>query len=143
MILPDVNLLIHAYNIGSPQHQRARIWWESALSQGEVIGLAWVTVLGFIRMTTNRGPLTNPFSVDQALERVEAWLAQPNVRIVHPTHQHPGALASFLRTAGTAGNLTTDAHLAALAVEHGCTLCSTDNDFARFPGLFWRNPLAP
>jgi hypothetical protein len=100
-------------------------------------------LLGFIRITTNRLVLQNPWSVEESLERVEAWLEQPNVRIVHPTHRHAEWLVGFLRRAGTAGNLTTDAHLAALAVEHGCTLCSTDPDFARFSGLSWRNPLAP
>lgn len=143
MILPDVNLLIYAYNPRSPHHEQARVWWEGVLSGTEIVGLAWVTLLGFIRITTNRAMFPIPLAVEDALARVEAWLAQPNVRILHPTEDHGQRLAGVLRIAGTAGNLTTDAHLAALAVEHGCTLCSTDRDFARFPGLSWRNPLAP
>jgi toxin-antitoxin system PIN domain toxin len=143
VILPDVSVLIHAHNLDSRRHERARAWWDDALSGTELVGLAWAALLGFIRITTNRAVLENPWSVDEALERVESWLAQPNVRVVHPTERHAGLLAGFLRGAGTAGNLTTDAHLAALAVEHGGTLCSTDTDFGRFPGLRWRNPLAP
>lgn len=142
MILPDVSLLIHAHNLDSRHHERARSWWDDTLSDTELVGLAWSTLLGFIRITTNRAVLENPWPVDDALERVEAWLAQPNVRIVNPTHRHAEVLASFLRAIGTAGNFTTDAHLASLAVEHGCTLYSTDTDFARFPGLAWQNPLA-
>ncbi len=142
MILPDVNLLIHAYNPGAPQHEAARGWWARTLTGTELVGLAWGTLLGFIRITTSRTVLRNPVSTDDALRRVEAWLAQPNVRTLHPTHQHAELLARFLRRARAAGNLTTDAHLAALAIEHGCTLCSSDTDFARFPGLSWHNPLA-
>lgn len=141
MILPDISILIHAHNLDSRRHQEARDWWDTALSSTELVGLPWVTLLGFIRITTNRAVLDNPWPVDEALQRVEAWLAQPNVRIVQPTHRHAEWLARFLRTAGTGGNLTTDAHLAALAMEHGCSLYTTDTDFARFPGLSWQNPL--
>ncbi len=141
MILPDLNLLIHAHNVDSRQHRPARDWWDAVLTDTELVGLAWVVLLGFIRLTTNRVVLVSPWSVDEALERVEAWLAQPNVRIVQPTHQHAVWLARFLRHLGTGANLTTDAHLAALAMEHGYTVYTTDTDFARFPGLSWRNPL--
>ena len=143
MILPDVNLLVYAHDRASLRHESARIWWSAALSGDELLALAWVALIGFIRITTNRALFPNPLRVDEALSRVEMWLAHPAVRVPHPTHRHAELLASFLRAAKTAGNLTTDAHLAALAVEHGCTLCSTDADFGRFPGLIWRNPLAP
>lgn len=143
MILPDVSILIHAHNLDSRNHVRARAWWDAALSGTETVGLPWATLLGFIRITTNRAVFPTPWTVDEALRRVEAWLAQPNVQVVHPTHRHAKLLANFLRDAGTGGNLTTDAHLAALAVEHGYTLYSTDADFARFPELSWRNPLTP
>lgn len=113
------------------------------MSGVELIALPWATLLGFIRITTNRAVFPSPLGVDEALTRVESWLARPNIRIIQPTHRHAELLAGFLRAAGTAGNLTTDAHLAALAVEHGCTLYSTDADFGRFPGLSWTNPLAP
>jgi toxin-antitoxin system PIN domain toxin len=142
MILPDVSLLIHAHNLDSPRHAPARAWWDKALSGTALVALTWPVILGFIRITTNRAVLENPWSVDDALQRVEAWLAQPNVRIVPPTHRHAELLFAFLRDAGVAGNLTTDAHLAALAVEHGCTVYTTDMDFARFAGVSWENPVA-
>ena len=141
MILPDVSLLIQAHNGGSSHHEQARDWWDAVLSGTELVALPWVTLLGFIRLTTNRTIFERPLPLGEVLWRVEAWLAQPNVRIVHPTERHSKLLFHFLRTLGTAGNLTTDAHVAALAVEHGCTLYSTDADFARFPGLRWSNPI--
>ena len=141
MILPDVNLLVYAYDSTSPVHEPARAWWEGVLSGDEPVVLAWVTLLGFGRLTTSRRVTSDPISVDRALRHVESWLAQPHVRVVQPGHRHAEHLFRFLRGLGAGGNLTTDAHLAALAVEHGCTLYSTDADFARFPGLDWRNPL--
>jgi uncharacterized protein len=142
MILPDLNLLVHAHNTRSPQHQVARDWWDDALSGDEIVVIPWVVLLGFVRITTSRSVLAEPVAVEEALDRVQEWLEQPNVRILHPTSRHAGLLAGFLRRIGTAGNLTTDAHLAALAVEHGCTLHTTDADFARFPGVSVKNPLA-
>ena len=142
MILPDVNLLIYAHDTAASRHEAARQWWDSALSGDEPVALAWATLLAFVRLTTNRVVFQQPFSVDEAVQRVEAWLGQPNVRIVQPGHRHAQLFFAFLRAVGTGGNLTTDAHLAALAVEQGCVLCTTDADFARFPGLTWRNPLA-
>jgi toxin-antitoxin system PIN domain toxin len=143
VILPDVNLLVHAYDAGGRHHPRAKEWWEQAVGGEEPVGLAWVTLLGFIRLTTNRVVFAQPLAVDEAVAHVESWLAQPNVHVVHPGHRHAALCFGFLRAAGTGGTLTTDAHLAALAVEHGCALYSTDADFARFAGLTWRNPLAP
>ena len=142
MILPDVNLLIHAYDSGASGHVAARRWWERTLSGTEAVGLAWVTILGFIRLTTNRAVMTNPWPADVAVGHVEDWLAQPNVRTAHPGERHAALLFSLLRDLGAAANLTTDAHLAALAIEHGYTLYSLDADFGRFTGLKWRNPLA-
>jgi toxin-antitoxin system PIN domain toxin len=142
VILPDVNILVHAHNTDSRRHGQARRWWSETMSATELVALPWAVILGFIRITTNRTIFESPWHVEDALERVETWLQQPHVRVVHPTHRHAELLAAFLRGAGTAGNLTTDAHLAALALEHGCTLVSTDADFGRFPGLRWHNPLA-
>ncbi|MGV3721302.1 MAG: type II toxin-antitoxin system VapC family toxin [Actinomycetota bacterium] len=141
MILPDVNVLIHAHNLDSPHHEAARAWWDATLSGVDRVALPWVAILGFVRITTNRAILTNPWTVDEALQRVEAWLERPNVRIVHPTEQHARLLAQLLRALGIAGNLTTDAHLAALAIEHGCTVYTTDADFSRFASLKRVNPL--
>jgi len=142
VILPDVNLLLYAHNADAPQHAAARAWWDAVLNGTEPVALPWVVVLAFVRITTNRRAFSQPTTPDEALTRVSAWLARPHVRIVHPTDRHFELVATFLRRAGTAGNLTTDAHLAALAIEHGATLWSTDRDFARFPGLDRRDPLS-
>jgi uncharacterized protein len=141
MILPDVNILVHAHHSGSSHFHKSRDWWDGVLNGEELIGLPWVTILAFIRITTNRKALPNPLPLEDALSRVETWLDLPNVRILHPSATHRMALCRLLRHTGTAGNLTTDAHLAALAIEHGAILYTADNDFARFPDLNWRNPL--
>jgi uncharacterized protein len=143
MIIPDVNLLIHAYNGESPVHATARGWWERLMNGTEPVGLAWVVILGFIRITTHRQVLANPLPVATACAHVKAWLARPCVGVVHPGERHAEILFGLLDSLGTAANLTTDAHLAALAIEHQATLHSTDADFGRFPGLRWANPLRP
>jgi toxin-antitoxin system PIN domain toxin len=142
MIVPDLNVIVHAYHAGSPEHARARAWWEETLSGSVPVGLAWVVALGFIRISTNPRILAHPLAVDVACAHVESWLAQPHVSFLHPGERHAVTLFDLLRRLGTAGNLTTDAHLAALAIEHQAVLCSTDADFVRFSGLNWRNPLA-
>jgi hypothetical protein len=142
VILPDINLLVHAYNSESPVHASARRWWEGALNAPRPVGLAWIVILGFIRIGTHRQILNNPMPVGDACSRVRAWLGQPQVAIVHPGDRHAEILFGLIETLGTAANLTTDAHLAALAVEHQAELQSTDADFSRFPGLRWSNPLA-
>ena len=141
MILPDINLLIHAYNFESPVHQVARRWWEELLGGTRPVGLAWATVLGFIRIATHRGILTNPLPVAVVCEHARRWLAQPYVSTIEPGPSHAEIVFGLLEALGTGGNLTTDAHLAALAIEHQAELHSTDADFRRFPGLRWTNPL--
>jgi hypothetical protein len=133
--LPDVNILVAAVNKASSEHETAREWLETALETPAGVGLAWVALLGFLRITTRRGILTRPLSVDEALSTMHDWLAVPRARILHPTERHEQILTALLRGAGTAGNLTSDAHLAALAIEHGATLASFDRDFERFEGL--------
>ena len=142
MIVPDINLLVHAYNSESRDHRAARAWWEVLLNGTQPVGLAWVTLLGFIRIVTHRQILAAPLPVPAACAYVRAWLAQPCVTIVHPGDRHADILVGLLENLGTAGNLTTDAHLAALCIEHQAELHSTDADFARFPGLRWKNPVA-
>lgn len=142
MIVPDVNLLVHAYNAESPGHAAARAWWERRLNGTQPVGLAWAAMLGFIRLTTNRQVLAHPWPVVDACTHVRAWLARPCVTVLHPGDRHADLLFGLLESIGTAANLTTDAHLAALAIEHQAELNSTDADFARFPGLRWVNPLA-
>jgi uncharacterized protein len=142
VILPDVNLLVHAYNAQSPVHPAARGWWEGLMNSAEPVGLAWVGLLGFIRITTHRQILENPMPVSTACAHARAWLAQPYVSILHPGDRHAEILFGLLESLGSAGNLTTDAHLAALAIEHQAELHSTDADFRRFGGVRWVNPLA-
>jgi toxin-antitoxin system PIN domain toxin len=142
VILPDVNLLVHAYNRQSPVHAAARRWWEGLMNGSQPVGLAWVGLLGFIRITTHRQILDNPLPVSTACIHARAWLARPYVSILHPGDRHAEILFGLLESLGTAGNLTTDAHLAALAIEHQAELHSTDADFRRFAGVRWANPLA-
>ncbi len=142
MILPDINLLVHAHNSDSPVHERARQWWDGALGGTEGIGLAWACILGFIRVSTHRAILLNPMTPEEACSRIAEWLELPHVHIAVPADGHFERLRGHLRRLGTAANLTTDAHLATLAIERGYTLCGTDSDFARFPGLRWVNPVA-
>jgi len=140
MILPDVNVLVHAHNADSALHDRARLWWDACLSGPEGIGLAWATMLGFVRITTNRRVVARPLPVQRVMEQLQAWLALPHVHIAQPSNTHFTRLRAELERLGTAGNLTTDAHLAVLAMERGYVLYSTDADFARFSGLRWVNP---
>lgn len=142
MLVVDINLLIYATNSDAPDHDAARTWWESVLSADETVGLHWLVLLGFVRISTHPRIVTSPLSFEQAATVVDGWLEQPVTRTLQPSDRHWGILRQLLEPFGTAGNLTSDAHLAALAIEHGATLCSTDGDFSRFPHLRWRNPLA-
>lgn len=141
MILPDINLLLHAYNTDSAVHVPARKWWESLLNSARPVGLSWVAVLGFIRIGTHPRVWTHPLPVAVACRHARAWVTHPHVTLIDPGARHAEILFGLLESLGTSGNLTTDAHLAALAIEHQAELHSTDADFSRFPGLRWRNPL--
>lgn len=141
MILVDANLLIYAVNADAPHHEQARAWLEDVLSGTTFVGLPWVSLLAFLRITTRPGILANPMSVEKAIGYVDEWLGQPFVDPVLPGVGHWPILRNLLRTSGAAGNLASDAHLAALAIEHGATICSADCDFRRFPGVEHVNPL--
>ena len=141
MILIDLNLLVYATNIDSVHHRAARRWLEKILNGEEPVALPWAVVLGFIRIATNGRILPQPLTTAQALGVVDGWLTLPVVRALQPGPEHWRILRGLLDQTGAAGNLTTDAHLSALAIENGCTLCSTDTDFARFKHLKWINPL--
>jgi toxin-antitoxin system PIN domain toxin len=142
MILVDANLLIYATNIDAPLHRKAKAWLESVLSSGETVGFSWNVLLAFLRLTTKPGLFRRPVPLDIASALVAAWLDQPPAIVVHPGARHLRILRELLLSVGSAGNLTFDAHLAALAIEHAAELCSSDNDFGRFQGLQWRNPLS-
>jgi toxin-antitoxin system PIN domain toxin len=139
--LPDVNVLLYAVDETSPRHDPARAWVERVLSGTETVAFAWVVLLAFVRLSTQARVFASPLMVEQALDLVDSWLDQPNATVVHPTDRHTTVLRDLLGPLGTAGNLTTDAHLAALAIEHGAELCSSDSDFGRFAGLHWVDPL--
>jgi toxin-antitoxin system PIN domain toxin len=139
--LPDVNLLLYAVDEASPHHDRAQPWLENTLSGTEEIGFAWSVLLGFVRISTNPVVFGQALSAAEALDLVDSWLAQPVATVARPSSRHASVLRRLLEPLGTAGNLTTDAHLAALAIEHGAELLSRDTDFSRFEGLRWRDPL--
>ena len=138
----DLNLLLYAVNRDSASHERAKAWLEGVLAGEEPVALAWTVLLGFLRLATSPRVFPRPLEADQALELVDGWLALPHVAPLVPGDEHWRILRDLIATSGTAGNLTTDAHLAALAIEHGAELCSSDGDFARFRALRWVNPIA-
>jgi uncharacterized protein len=141
--LPDANLLLYAADESSSRHRAAREWLEATLSGSETVAFAWSALLAFVRISTRATIFERPLEPEQALDIVDGWRAQPCVTVVHPTERHAAVLRELLAPLGTAGNLTTDAHLAALAIEHGALLCSGDTDFSRFQGLRWMDPLKP
>ncbi len=141
MKLPDVNLLLYAYDSRSARHEPAREWLQQTLSGAETVAMTWAVLLAFIRLSTRAAVVERPLGVEAAIGLVESWLAQPCVTVVSPTERHAALLRQLLLPLGAAGNLTSDAHLAALAIEHGALLCSCDSDFSRFSGLRWVDPL--
>ena len=141
MKLIDLNLLLYAVDRGSPKHRAARAWLEATLSGTETVALPWAVLIGFVRLSTKPAIFAKPLSAEDALDIVDGWLAQSVVTIVAPGSRHSDVLRELLADLGTAGNLVSDAHLAALAIEHGAELCSCDSDFSRFPGLRWVDPL--
>ncbi len=142
MILVDANLLIYAVDADSPHHGRARPWLEDLLSGTTTVGFAWIVILAFIRITTRQGILRTPLAPDHAIALVSGWLDQPYATAVAPGEHYWQILRNLLKATGTAGNLVADAHLAAIAIEHGASIHSTDHDFKRFAGVEHVNPLA-
>jgi len=141
VILPDVNLLVYAYNADAPLHKEAKSWWEGLLNDQEPVAVPWVVSHGFVRIMTHPKVLEEPLRPLKATGYVREWLQRPQVQIIEPGARHLAIFESLLSQIGVGGNLATDAQLAALAIEHQCELHSSDTDFARFSGLRWRNPL--
>jgi toxin-antitoxin system PIN domain toxin len=141
VILVDANLLLYAYNRGAPQHERARAWLEDVFSRPEPVRLSWIAVLAFLRIATDARVFARPMSPAEASAAVSAWLALPHVAFLEPGERHWPILEGLLTTAQARGALVMDAHLAALAIEHGTVLCTTDRDFSRFAELRAMNPL--
>lgn len=142
MIIPDANLLLYAYDSESPFHKPAAKWWSGLLSAEEPVGLCPVVLFSFLRLATHPKVYDHPLTVREAVIRIESWLERPNTRVLYPGPQHLPQVCALLAAAGTAGNLVSDAQIAALALEYGATIHSADTDFTRFKGLKWRNPLA-
>lgn len=141
MILVDANLLLYAYDSTGPRHVQARSWLEATLDSDEQVGFSMVTLLAFVRIGSSPVVFDRPLSVGKAIDLVQGWLRLPNVSIAAPSGRHWAVLAKVADAGQARGPMIMDAHLAALAVEHGATLCTTDRDFARFPGLRFRDPL--
>ena len=142
MILLDANLLIYAVNRDLPQHKVAKTWIEKIFSGSDNVGLPWVSVLAFLRLCTNPRVFKAPLKIEEAIAYVEEWVDLPSVELVTPGQRHWEIFKNLLAQCGTAGNLVTDAHIAALALEGGYVVYSADNDFRRFPGIRHVNPLA-
>lgn len=141
MIIPDINLLLYAYDAGSPFHAKAAGWWQRCLSSTETVGLLHVVLFGFVRIATNARAFASPMTSTEAAGHVRSWLEQPPVQVVNPGPDHLRQTLKLLEDLGTAGNLVSDAQMAALAMDHGAVLHTADTDFVRFQGLRWFNPI--
>lgn len=140
-MIVDANLLLYAVDETASRHRAARAWLEDTLNGAVQVGLPWASLLAFVRIATHPRASERPLSADRSWEIVEGWLAAPTAWVPDPTPRHADVLGSLVRRYGLTGNLIPDAHLAALAIEHGITLCSTDTDFARFDEIRWVDPL--
>lgn len=141
MQLIDANVLLYAVNAAAPDHEVARTWLEESLNGDEPVAFAWMAVLAFVRVSTRRGIFEQPLTTDRALDFVDGWLGRPQAVVLAPTDRHLGLVRSLLADTGTGGNLVSDVHLAALAIEHQATICSFDADFGRFaPRVTWVRP---
>lgn len=140
MNLVDANVLLYAVNESEPRHGEANRWLDDALNGPDTVAFAWVALLAFVRLSTRVGLFPEPLPVEGAIATVKSWLARPNAVIVEPTARHVDVLTGLLVALGTGGNLVTDAHLAALSIEHRCTVITYDADFGRFAGVRWAPP---
>ena len=141
MIIPDANLLLYAYDAAGPFHANSAAWWSACLSGREPVGLCPAVLFAFVRIGTSPRAFTEPLTVEEAAGHVEAWLQQPAAQLLEVDAEDIRSALGLLRRAGTAGNLTTDAQIAALGLRHRAVVHTADADFARFPGVRWRNPL--
>ncbi len=141
MVIPDANLLIYSQNPGAVQHRAAAAWLESQFREADTIGLSWLTLWAFVRIVSNPRLWPNPVATEDIFNRIDEWRTQPNVLLVQPGPRHQNILRGLMKGSQSVGTLTTDAALAAIAIEHAATLASTDRDFRRFSGLRWINPL--
>ncbi len=143
MTLVDANLLLYAHDPRAVHHDASRAWLEAALSGSALIRFAWLTLWAFLRISTNPRVYERPLSMEEAERLVSSWLAQPVAGVLEPGDRHWDILKELTRSGQAVGPLVMDAAIAAIAIEHGATLCTTDRDFARFEGLTWVNPIDP
>lgn len=139
MVIPDANVLLYAVNEDADNHAEAKAWLDGALSRQEAVGFVWVVLLAFIRISTRAGIFSRPLSTDEAMNVIDSWLAQPSAVVLNPTSRHASVLRGLFN-GGTAGNLVTDGHIAAIAVEHAARVATYDSDFDRFQGVQWQRP---
>lgn len=142
MIVPDVNLLLYAHNRAAPYHDAAQAWWRDLLAREQPVGVPWAVAFGFLRLVTHPAVLSTPLTATAALDHVDRWFAHAAVQPLEPGPRHLRIVRDLFAATGVGGRLTTDTHVAALAIEHQAEVHSNDADFARFPGLRWRDPLA-
>jgi toxin-antitoxin system PIN domain toxin len=141
VIVPDINLLVYAYNDGAPHHGTASRWWEGLVNGAERVGVLWIVSTGFVRLMTHPRAVAAPISPVDAIAHVRDWFRYAHVSPINPGAEHLTHVQRNIEAAGVGGNLVTDAHIAALAMEYQAEVHSNDSDFTRFPGLRWRNPL--
>jgi hypothetical protein len=139
--LIDVNVLLYVVNEDAVHHSVLLPWWERALADEQPVAFSWIVLIGFLRLSTSQLIFDRPLTVDEAVDRVGRWMDHPNTRMLIESDRHWLILRELIADVGTAGNLTNDTHLAALAIQYGATLVSCDADFSRFPRLRWENPL--
>lgn len=142
MIIPDINVLLYVYDSGSPFHMKAAAWWRGCLSGTEPVGLPHVVLFGFVRVGTSPRAFQHPMTPTEAAGHVRSWLGQSIVQVLGLGAQHVEQTLELLEKIGTAGNLVTDAQIAAIAIEHNAVVHTSDTDFVRFPGVRWSNPIS-
>lgn len=140
MDVVDVNILLYALEPGVPRHAEAHAWLQAALNRPGAVGFTWLVIVGFVRIATHESIWPDPLTISEATDVAAEWLDAPGSVVLEPTARHLAVVRGLVLETGSAGNLTNDAHLAAIAIEHGAAVCTFDNDFGRFPGLRWHRP---
>jgi toxin-antitoxin system PIN domain toxin len=136
----DANVLLYAANADAVHHRASRAWLDAALGGGDTVGLSWIAMLAFLRLSTKAALFPEPLTTAEAVDMVSSWISAPGGAVVHPGPAHATHLGRLLEESGSVGDVVNDAHLAALAIEHRAEIVSYDHDFTRFIGVRWRRP---